>query len=90
MAKNKVNDNGLKNNVPKAIRDWYRCKYEIKKLEKEQEQCSKDIKHELDSARESGYTEKEIKELIGREKIKELIGSIVIPSWYLRGNNIDR
>ena len=74
MAKNKVNDNGLENNVSNSIRHWYWCKNEIDKLIKQQEECSRSIKHELDSARESSYTESEI---------RQLIGSIAIPSWYL-------
>ena len=80
MAKNKVNDNGLENNVPNSIRHWYWCKSEIDKLIKRQEQCAKDIETELSSARKCGYTE---------EEIKELMGDVVIPSWYLIGNSID-
>ena len=74
MAKNPVNDNGLENNVPEAIQNWYRRQYEIRKLEKEQGQYSEDIKCELDRAREAGYTEAEI---------RSLIGNVTIPSWYL-------
>ena len=81
MAKNPVNDNGLENNVPEAIIDWYRCKYEINKLEKRQKTCAEEIEAELSSARKCGYTEKEI---------KELIGAVTISSWYLIGKNIDR
>ena len=74
MAKNPVNDNGLENNVPEAIQNWYRRQYEIRKLEKEQGQYSEDIKRELNSAREAGYTEAEI---------ENLVGTITLPSWYL-------
>ena len=74
MARNKVNDNRLENNVPEAIRCWYWCKSEIVKLIKQQEQYAKDIEAELSSARKQGYTD---------EDIKELMGDVVIPSWYL-------
>ena len=81
MAKNSVNDNGLESNVPAAIKSWYWCKKEINELTKRQVQLSKDIKAEIESARESGYTE---------EEIKRLIGNVTIPSWYLIENNINR
>ena len=74
MAKNKVNDNGLESNVPAAIKSWYWCRKEINELTKRQVQLSKDIKAEIESARKQGYSE---------EEIKELIGSVTIPSWYL-------
>ena len=77
MAKNKVNDNGLRNNIPEAIREWYFCIYEIKRLEKKKEECSKNIKLELDSARAQDYS---------NDDIQELIGSVSIPSWYLIDN----
>lgn len=74
MAKSPINDSGLEYIIPKAIIGWYRCKYEIRNLEKLQKECSRSIEHELDSARESGYTESEI---------RQLIGDVTIPSWYL-------
>lgn len=74
MAKNSVNDNGLENNVPENVKHWFWCKSEIANLIKQQEQYSEDIKRELDSAREAGYTEAEI---------KSLVGTVTIPSWYL-------
>lgn len=81
MAKNPVNDNGLENNVPEAIRCWYWCKSEIDKLIKRQEQCAKDIETEISSARKCGYTE---------DEIIELMGDVAIPSWYFIVKNIDR
>ena len=63
---NPVNDNGLKNNVPQAMLEWHRCEHGIDKLIKKQEECCK--------AKEAGYTE---------EEIRQLIGNIAIPSWYL-------
>ena len=81
MVRNKVNDNGLENNVPDAIRQWYLCKSEIDKLIKQQEQYAKDMEAELSSARKQGYSEKDI---------KELMGDVTIPSWYFLGKNIDR
>ena len=74
MAKNPVNDYGLKSNVHDAIQSWFRCVYEIRKLEKKQKQYPKDIKCEIESAREAGYSE---------EEINETIGVIPIPAWYL-------
>ena len=77
MARNKVNDNGLGNNVPDSIRHWYWCRSEINKLIKRQEQCAKDIEVELSSAKEQGYSE---------EDIKELMCDVAIPSWHLIGD----
>ena len=81
MVKNKVNDNGLENNVPEAIQHWYWRKSEIDKLVKTQKECAEDIEAELSSARKQGYSEKDI---------KELMGDVTIPSWYFLGKNIDR
>lgn len=65
MAKNPANDNGLKNNVRETIQAWYRLEYEINKFRKKQKRQSEEIKLELESARKAGYTESEIRELIG-------------------------
>lgn len=74
MAKNPVNDNGLENSVPEAVINWYFYRSEIKKIKNKQRICSEEIERELLSARQSGYTE---------EEINELIGVIGIPSFYL-------
>lgn len=80
MAKNKVNDSGLENNVPEAIRCWYWCRSEINKFEKKQKRCAESIEAEVSRAKEQGYTD---------EEIQELIGTVTIPSWYLIVKNID-
>ena len=77
MVINKVNNNGLENNVPDSIRHWYWCKNKIDKLVRRQKMCAEDIEAEISSARKQGYTE---------EKIQELIGTVTIPSWYLIGD----
>lgn len=74
MAENLVNDNGLQQSIPAAMHTWYRCEYEIRKLKEQQESCSKNIRLELASAREHGYSD---------DRIKKLMGKIIIPSWYL-------
>lgn len=74
MSKNPANDNGLENSVPIAIQTWYHCEYEIKKLKKQQESCSKNVGFELANAKEHGYTD---------DEIKKLIGKIRIPAWFL-------
>ena len=70
---NPVNNNGLSNIVPAAIVEWYHCEHEIYKLKKEQEECLDTIDNEYISAKKAGYTQKEI---------KQLVGNITIPSWY--------
>ena len=74
MARNKVNDNGLEHNVPNLICEWYFCDYKIRNLRKAQKECSELIKLELDNAKKQGYCDSDI---------KELVGDISMPSYYL-------
>jgi len=65
MSRNPVNDNGLKKHIPESIQLWHRLDSKIKKFKEQQENCIKNIEAEYKSAKEQGYTDTEIKQVIG-------------------------